>query len=165
MTGWIEALKTPSAASSATTAESRGKILRLKGSHLTEKVFVLKTVLHQIWQRENFPVLFPSKESRDFLSQLLARSGARRGEAGARPMEPAWEECCSTAAAATTRATRAGEDVVGALSAATTSRPSSGSWRNGGSLPSLSFSTAPLRDRGQERPRRKTLRDLVAREG
>lgn len=117
MTGWIEALKIPlkrqlSEASDAT----QGKILRLKGPHLSEKFFVLKTVLHQIYGvHDDFPVLFPLEDSRDFLSQLLTRVDLDRIRRGPRPHEPAWHALLTSRGGGDYPGDSGREDVVGAL--------------------------------------------------
>jgi len=117
MTGWIEALKTPLSRQLADSGEGRsGKILRLKGTHLTEKYFVLKMVLHQIYgSREDFPVLFPLEESRDFLSQLLARVDPQVVREAPPVAEPAWAALLQSRGGGDYPGDSGREDVVGAL--------------------------------------------------
>ena len=114
MTGWIEALKTPLSRQLSDSGDGKqGKILRLKGSHLLEKYFVLKTVLHQLYGvHEDFPVLFPLEDSRDFLSQLLARIDPKVAVHGS---EPVWESLLSSRGSGDYPGDSGREDVVGAL--------------------------------------------------
>lgn len=116
MTGWVEALKTPLRRQLAEVEEGLpGKILRLKGSHLNEKFFVLKSVLHQLYGvHEDFPLLFPLENSRDFLSQLLARIDPVLVAQGPRPAEPAWQALLTSGGDYPGDSGR--EDVIGALS-------------------------------------------------
>lgn len=117
MTGWVEALKTPLSRQLAETGEGRpGKILRLKGTHLTEKYFVLRTVLHQIYGvQDDFPVLFPLEESRDFLSQLLARVDPRLAGEGPAPAEASWKTLLASQGGGDYPGDSGREDVLGAL--------------------------------------------------
>jgi len=117
MTGWIEALKTPLRRQLEDVGDGKpGKVLRLKGSHLTEKFFVLKTVLHQLYgPHDNFPVLFPLEESRDVLSQLLARIDQSRVNQGPKPTEPAWEALLNSRGGGDYPGDSGREDVSGAL--------------------------------------------------
>src|SRR5262249_44488883 len=56
MTGWVAALKVPLGRQLVDAGAKPGKILRLKGEHLVEKYFILRTVLHQIYgAHEDFP--------------------------------------------------------------------------------------------------------------
>ena len=117
MTGWIEALAVPlSRQLAAPSTERHGKVLRLKGIHLFEKYFVLKTVLQHLYgSREDFPVFFPLEESRDFLSQLLDQVDPVRVAAGKRPTDPAWESLLVSRGGGGYPGDSGAEDVAGAL--------------------------------------------------
>jgi hypothetical protein len=117
MTGWIEALSTPlSRQLAAPPGDRHGKVLRLKGTHLFEKYFVLKTVLEHLYgTREDFPVFFPLEESRDFLSQLLDQVDPARVAAGKRPADPAWESLLTSRGGGGYSGDSGAEDVAGAL--------------------------------------------------
>ena len=117
MTGWIEALKAPLRRQLADAGDGRsGKILRLKGTHLPEKYFVLRTVLHQIYgPHEDFPVLFPIEDSRDFLSQLLARVETHLVAEGPEPEDPSWPALLACRGGGDYPGDSGRDDVVGAL--------------------------------------------------
>jgi hypothetical protein len=117
MTGWVEALKTPLSRQLTDPGEGlTGKILRLKGTHLTEKYFVLKTVLHQIYGRhDDFPVLFPLEDSRDFLSQLLARIDPKFVHEAPTPEDPSWTTLLASRGGGDYPGDSGRDDVVGAL--------------------------------------------------
>lgn len=117
MTGWLEALRTPLKRQlSLSEGGTAGKILRLKGSHLTEKLFVLKTVLQQIYgTQEDFPVMFPLQDSRDFLSQLLARIDPDLWKSAPAPADPAWATILECRGGGDYPGDSGREDVVGAL--------------------------------------------------
>jgi len=117
MTGWIEALKTPLRRQLADTGDGRtGKVLRLKGTHLPEKYFVLRTVLHQIYgPHDDFPVLFPLEDSQDFLSQLLARVESHLVSEAPRPDDPSWPALLVCQGGGDYPGDSGGDDVVGAL--------------------------------------------------
>ena len=117
MTGWIEALKAPLSRQLADSEDRRpGKILRLKGTHLSEKYLVLKTVLHQIYgPHEDFPVLFPLEDSKDVLSQLLARVNLEFLKGAPRPVEPAWEALLLSRGGGDYPGDSGKDDVLGAL--------------------------------------------------
>ncbi len=91
MTGWTEALQAPLSRQLPDAATPMGKVIRLKGTHLTEKVFVLRSILHHHYgTRDGFPVVFPLVESQDFLSQLLGQVDTRALKRMQVP-EPSWE--------------------------------------------------------------------------
>jgi len=117
MTGWIEALKTPLSRQLNGNDEGKaGKILRLKGQHLNEKYFVLKTVLNQIYGvHENFPVLFPLENSRDFLSQLLARIDPEIARAASPAAESSWDSMLLSRGGGDYPGDSGKDDVLGAL--------------------------------------------------
>jgi len=115
MTGWVAALKVPLGRQLDDGRNRPGKILRLKGDHLEEKYFVLRTVLHQIYgAHEDFPVLFPLEESRDVLSQLLARVDQRLVAAHPAP-DPAWTSLLLSRGGGEYPGDAGTEDVAGAL--------------------------------------------------
>jgi hypothetical protein len=117
MTGWIEALKAPLSRQLAETGDRRqGKILRLKGTHLAEKYFVLRTVLHQIYgPHEDFPVLFPLEDSHDFVSQLLARVDSRMLAGAPPPEDASWTALLACRGGGDYPGDSSRDDVVGAL--------------------------------------------------
>jgi len=91
MTGWTEALQAPLARQLPDAPTPAGKVIRLKGTHLTEKVFVLRSILHHLYgTQEGFPVVFPLVESHDFLSQLLGQVDTQALKRMQVP-EPSWE--------------------------------------------------------------------------
>ncbi len=115
MTGWVAALKVPLGRQLVEPNDKPGKILRLKGDHLVEKYFVLRTVLHQIYgAHEDFPVLFPLEESRDVLSQLLARVDPAIAAAEPAP-DPAWTTMLASRGGGEYPGDAGTEDVAGAL--------------------------------------------------
>jgi tetratricopeptide (TPR) repeat protein len=115
MTGWVAALKVPLERQLADAGTKPGKILRLKGGHLVEKYFVLRTVLHQIYgAHEDFPVLFPLEESRDVLSQLLARVDPAIAAVEPAP-DPAWTTMLASRGGGEYPGDAGTEDVAGAL--------------------------------------------------
>lgn len=116
ITGWIDALKAPLSRQLTHPDGRPGKVLRLKGTHLTEKYFVLRTVLHQIYgPHDDFPVLFPLEGSRDFLSQLLARIDPALVQEAATPEEPSWATLLACRGGGDYPGDSGRDDVVGAL--------------------------------------------------
>lgn len=116
MTSWVEALKHPLSRQLTEGTGRTGKVLRLKGTHITEKYFVLKAVLDQIYgARQDFPVLFPVQDSRDFLSQLLAWVDPEFWRGAAAPADQAWGTLLEGRGGAAYPGDAARDDVVQAL--------------------------------------------------
>ncbi|MEI8093009.1 MAG: tetratricopeptide repeat protein [Spirochaetales bacterium] len=118
VTGWVDGLQVPLARQLPPDQTSTaGKVVRLKGNHLSEKVYVLRAILQHLYgSQEDFPVVFPLDSSRDFLTQLLGQIDGQildRLEAES----PPWQLLLRSRGAAEFPGDSSREDVTVALTA------------------------------------------------